>query len=162
MNCVPGYPQKPGDLLLVLHPGNLCLNADAFLEEEPAQAARAKFMAALASWSGHLLIVDSTLSQEITIYPELSEAMADAELRNTAAGYKVDRTFACDCFHEWQDLVLETLDQMAVLPHTKILMTGGFFSDENEDGAINIVMEAIKKRGGHVELAESAVHGNES
>jgi len=160
MNDSATRPRKSGDLLLLLHPGHLAISADAYMGNEAAIKARETIIHELEAWQGHMLIVDSTVSHELEMYPHVKEKIAETKTRLEQSGYEVMQTFACDCSYKWEPLVLEALDDMAVLPQVKIFITGAFVTLNNEEGGINAVSKLIQDRGAEVAVMSSAAAYN--
>lgn len=146
-------------LLVLVHPGSACGSANANLGRFDARAARSGLVSELAVWTGGLLVIDGSLSDELDGYPHFAEAITLALDRAKVAGAISLRVFGSDDNDFNQTKATQAfLAEHALDPATSaITLTGAWYDDSGLDGCVNDVERVFLDRGYRCEISECAL-----
>jgi hypothetical protein len=143
---VPEQPVVP--LLVLTHPGSACGSADNLLGRYDARASRDGLIIELNHWTGHILVVDGELSDEIPMYMTYSRALEGALHRAKNAGLIAGRIFACDNLTpNWPPKVAKAVKAMKLQPDNPIVVTGAWHCPGENFGCVNASERALVKAG---------------
>jgi hypothetical protein len=85
-----------GKIMVVVHPGSACGSADFNIGFMLAQKYRRALCGRLERWLGGLVILDGELSDELSSYPALKDALEETFARASAGGRVAIRSPAED------------------------------------------------------------------
>ena len=140
--------------LVVVHPGSACGSADYNLGRNEARAARDAITQLCNDWTGHVIVLDGMLSDELEEYPVFARAITGLLVRAREAGYLAIRHDAEDPMQV--DVVGALISEHDVLKQSRMTVTGAwYYPDDTEFGCVNSVIDAINALGGHAEVAEA-------
>jgi hypothetical protein len=142
----PAQPVAP--LLVLTHPGSACGSADHLLGRYDARASRDGLIIELERWTGHILVVDGELSDEIPQYMTYARALDGALHRAKNAGLFSSRIFACDNLTpNWPPKVAKAVKALKLPAETPIVVSGAWHCPGEKFGCVNATDRALKRTG---------------
>lgn len=146
-------------VLIVVHPGSCCGSANLNLGRFDARAARDGLAYDLASWNGHIAVIDGDLSDELPDYQTLDRALTGALARNASSGFKsrrIDGDAAADFDQAAAASALVT--DLGLSPQSHMIkLTGAWTHGEDSDsGCVDDVYRALAADGFSVEILDCA------
>jgi hypothetical protein len=133
------------ELLIIVHPGATCAAADQNLGTEMAEICRQDLVDTLHNWSSGIFVLDCDRSDELERFPALHEALLTALQRARSAKQTVFRRLA-----EGQTVmavVREIFDDREAPRTLAITLTGAWYEQSNDGGAVNRVEEVLRGLG---------------
>lgn len=145
-------------LLILVHPGSACGSADFHHGTSYASSERAMLVDRLMTWQGDLVVADSDLSDELSGYPELANAIDEALARAASSGHAA-RLLAGDHDDDYDecDWVSQIEEHVVGLGSTRAIITGAWYHPDDDHGCVNAVYDALQETGVRVEVDESAL-----
>lgn len=146
-------------ILILVHPGSACGSATFSLGEDEAEKARRTLEADIARWTGHVMVVHGELSDELSDYPALAEAIRACRLRCASHGFLVREIMACALSDEdWDGIVQEALLKLKQeIPGALEASITGAWKSLDDSGCVNTVCEISNTVGIPATMLEGAV-----
>ena len=151
-------PEELPEALVLVHAGSLCGSARMQLGRPEADAARAEILDEVASHEGPLVIIDGSMSDEIS--PHENTLMEAALARNAEAGHLSLRMWGCDegvgPYPEWTPFggsreglsfggQVEAAEAVAPrLADNAITVTGAWATEDLSSGCASSVVTALR------------------
>lgn len=144
-------------VLVVVHPGSLCGSANFNLGRSQAQDVRAGIVEELQSWPGGVVVIDGSLSDELSQYRDLQAAIDDALKRAKSAGAVSVRLMGSDDQDFDQvEAIRQVVAEIGDVSSFEFDVTGAWYHPEDESGCIGAVTEALRELGASAFVSESA------
>lgn len=170
----PARQETGRAVLILVHPGSACGSADFNLGRSEAEAARERLCEDLDEWHGSLIVIDSSLSDEIAWRPHLCNAIrralsrADPEDRNRThlpappdlpseeqlrdscpeAGFAL-RIWGCDDVgpHHAETVALLLKSGIFDPGRASLSITGAWYDPDGDEGCVNAVAAGLRQAG---------------
>ena len=147
--------KERGPLLVVVHPGSACGSADFHFGRQAAEACRQLITDRISGWSGHIIVVDGDLSDELPGHPKLQHAIEQGLARAIEAGNTSERLMACDLTDaDWPRTVQRAVRQV---PASHVVITGAWYHPDGDGGCCNAVHDVVVGIGLTADIDDSAL-----
>lgn len=148
------FLDDPGeDLLIVVHPGSVCGSADFNLGKSDARCARDGLVLELNDWSGGIVVIDGSLSDELVHHRSLDQAIEQALARARDAGHRCERVVGDD--PDQVDRTRELIKRLGDrAPFTRFVVTGAWYHPEDGSGCVGSVVNTLRERGLQAQVSE--------
>ena len=146
-------------ILILVHPGSLCGSADMNLGRYEARSVRDGIRSDLESWTGPIIVIDGSLSDELAQYHVLGGAIDTAVRRAQSAGLIGMRVMGDDDSDFDQVAAVRKLFADGVLNPAEHSpkVTGAWYHPEEDDvGCVNSVYETLLDLGFRPDVLDSA------
>lgn len=145
------------NILVLVHPGSCCGSANMNVGQQLADAFRRDIADELDRWSGGIVVIDGSLSDELPEYPGLHSAIELALKRAKDAGLLAERHHGCDDVPPHHPETAARLIAEGKLDAKKheINITGAWYDPDDREGCVNEVASVFEGAGFSVAVLDS-------
>lgn len=161
MNAIHAGENGVRETLIVVHPGSCCGSADFNLGRYEASGEREYLSAFLDRWSGPVIVIDGSLSDELPDYSQLNDALLGALARAKAAGHQSMRVYGCDgeVRRHQAAATRRLLTRRIITGESPVRLTGAWVGGDGPDdtGCVNSVARVLQDAGVRWTIDDSAI-----
>lgn len=130
-------------ILVLVHPGNVCGSADFNIGKCEANLAREQLINELRTWRGGVMVIDNELSDELTHYPAFAQAIEDALNRASLSGRLSRRVASGDPNHV--HCIRELVQEKPELRRTaRFEVIGAWYHRKSGAGSVGLVLKELR------------------